>query len=158
MCLFSVNKLNAGEWMVLLIEFILVNLICHSRQMCHQKCALFCSSAWSSLKFREHIWNPTAWLEEMVFPATHGNTVWDFNICISRMMPIVMLKCAHCEREYGFLAFLTPCVLIPLRLRVPPVLVLCLERILKQRGKGQGKGIGFSITVLCIHCKNCIWV
>lgn len=27
MCLFSVNKLNAGEGLVLLIEFILVNLM-----------------------------------------------------------------------------------------------------------------------------------
>lgn len=31
--------------------------------------------------------------------SNHGNTVWDFNICISRMIAIVMLKCAHCERK-----------------------------------------------------------
>lgn len=68
---------------------------------------------------------------------------------------IVMMICAHCEGKYSSLVFLTSCIPFPLRLRVP-VLVLCTERILKQRGKGQGKSIGFSITVLYVHCKNYI--
>lgn len=59
--------------------------------MCHQKCALFRSSAWSPLKFREHIRNPSAWLEGTAFPATQGNVVWNFNTCISRMSTWVPL-------------------------------------------------------------------
>lgn len=46
-------------------------------------------------------------------------------------------------RESSFSAFLTPCVFIPLRLRVPSVIGLCPGRIFKAERKGTRKSYGF---------------
>lgn len=53
-----------------------------------------------------------------------------FLIIEGSVTAVVMLEYACCERNYSFLVFLTLHIQIPLRLRIP-VLVLCPERILK---------------------------